>query len=58
MINKKFLKEYINDQEVLPKIDLVLSISEQDLEIFLPPIVGTKIYTSIQMWISSTAIPK
>ena len=29
MINKKFLKEYINDQEVLPKIDLVLSISEQ-----------------------------
>ena len=29
MINKKFLKEYINNQEVLPKIDLALSILEQ-----------------------------
>jgi len=29
MINKKFLKQYINNQEVLPKIDMALSISEQ-----------------------------
>ena len=29
MINKKFVKQYVNNQEVLPKIDLVLSISEQ-----------------------------
>jgi len=29
MINKKFIRQYIANQEVLPKIDLVLSISEQ-----------------------------
>ena len=29
MINKKFLKDYVNNQEVLPKIDMALSISEQ-----------------------------
>jgi len=29
MINKKFIKQYINDQNVLPKVDLVLSILEQ-----------------------------
>jgi predicted O-methyltransferase YrrM len=29
MINKKFIKQYIHSQAVLPKIDLVLSISEQ-----------------------------
>lgn len=29
MIDKKFIRQYIANQEVLPKIDLVLSISEQ-----------------------------
>jgi predicted O-methyltransferase YrrM len=29
MINKNFIKRYINEQTVLPKIDLALSISEQ-----------------------------
>ena len=29
MINKKFIRQYIQNQDVLPKIDLVLSISEQ-----------------------------
>mgnify|MGYP003137834580 CR=1 FL=1 len=29
MINKKFIKKYIHNQDVLSKIDLVLSISEQ-----------------------------
>ena len=29
MINKKFLKRYIHNQEVLSKIDAVLAISEQ-----------------------------
>ena len=29
MINKKFIKEYINNQDLISKIDLVLSISEQ-----------------------------
>jgi|TARA_R110002012_G_scaffold61887_1_gene162379 predicted O-methyltransferase YrrM len=29
MINKKFLKQFINNQEVLPKIDMALAISEQ-----------------------------
>lgn len=29
MINKKFIREYIQNQTVLPKIDLAMSISEQ-----------------------------
>lgn len=29
MINKQFIKQYIHNQELLPKIDLVLSLSEQ-----------------------------
>ncbi len=29
MINKKFIRQYVQNQDVLPKIDLVLSISEQ-----------------------------
>lgn len=29
MINKKFIKQYIHEQTVLPKIDMVLSIMEQ-----------------------------
>jgi predicted O-methyltransferase YrrM len=29
MINKKFIRQYVQNQDVLPKIDLALSISEQ-----------------------------
>ena len=29
MINKKFIKQYIQNQSVLPKIDLALSILEE-----------------------------
>ena len=29
MINKRFIKQYVKNQEVLPKIDMVLSISEE-----------------------------
>ena len=29
MINKKFIKEYIQNQNILPKIDLALSILEE-----------------------------
>ena len=29
MINKQYLKQYIHNQDLLPKIDLVLSLSEQ-----------------------------
>ena len=29
MINKKFLRQYVQNQDVLPKIDIALSIAEQ-----------------------------
>ena len=49
MIDKKFLKRYIHNQEVLSKIEAVLAISSNALETFWRLMTGIKTSISIQM---------